>query len=148
MIRVRRSGSLPHLFSAVSQEHQPPHPGQDEQDAEHPPEVAGLAEKDHSEQGGSGHPDPGPHRVGRPDREGLHRLGEQEEAQDQRHPRPEGRPKAGEPFGVLEPHRPAHLEGPRDDEYQPGHLKFLSKRLGAGEGRKRGRGGAVFTPVR
>jgi hypothetical protein len=117
-----------------------PHPGQDEQDAEHPPRVAGLAEEDHSEQGGS-RPPRSRSTPRRPSRPGGSSPPGRAGGNPRSSPPPtRGKARGGSIPGFLDPHRPARLEGPGGDEYQPGHLPFPSKRSGAGGGEKaRGR---------
>jgi membrane protein DedA with SNARE-associated domain len=74
---------------------EPDHPGQDQRDRDEPGHRDRVAEEDHADRGGARGADPGPDRVGGPDREIAQRHGQQPEA-DQRAER-EAQHRPGDP---------------------------------------------------
>jgi acetate---CoA ligase (ADP-forming) len=100
---------------------QPYDPRDNERDAGKAQRGRRLAEEVDSEKSGARGADPGPHRIGGPDRQGAHGKGEQHHARHHGEPGPHARPQAREAVGVLEPDRPADLEQARHHEQQPGH---------------------------
>ncbi len=71
---------------------EPDHPGQDQRDRDELGDRDRVAEEDHADRGGAGGADPGPDRVGGPDREIAQRHGQQPEADQRAEREPQHRP--------------------------------------------------------
>jgi membrane-associated protein len=87
--RLRGRGSS----GARSGQVEPDHPGQDQRDRNELGHRDRIAEEDHADRGGAGRADPGPDRVGGPDREFPERDGEQPEARQRAEREPRHRPR-------------------------------------------------------
>ena len=72
---------------------EPDHPGQDQRDRDELGHRDRVAEEDHPDGGGAGRADPGPDRVGGPDREFPQRDGQQPEARQRAEREPRHRPR-------------------------------------------------------
>jgi hypothetical protein len=110
-----------HCETALVRELERDHAGDDERGAEPAPEAAGVAEKPHPDQEGSGGADAGPHRVGGAERNVPLRQKQQAAADPKRNDR-HRRTDDGPPglLRPLEPDRPADLAQSGDNQICPG----------------------------
>jgi membrane-associated protein len=108
--RSRRAGQV-----------EPDHPGQDQGDRDEPGRRNRVAEEDHADRGGAGGADPGPDRVGGPDREIAQRHGQQPEADQRAEREPHHRPRDPQAVAQLQAHGETGLEKARRNKRHPGH---------------------------
>jgi membrane-associated protein len=108
--RSRRAGQV-----------EPDHPGQDQGDRDEPGRRNRVAEEDHADRGGAGGADPGPDRVGGPDREIAQRHGQQPEADQRAEREPHHRPRDPQAVAQLQAHGETGLEKAGRNQRHPGH---------------------------
>src|SRR5687768_14408261 len=102
-------------FLRRREEFQPDDAAHDHADADDAHDVAGLVEEDDAEDGRPYGADAGPDCVRGPDRQRLHRLREQPEAQEHDRHRPDARPELPEAVRVLQADRPGDLTESGED---------------------------------
>jgi membrane-associated protein len=100
---------------------EPDHPGQDQRDRDEPGHRDRVAEEDHPDRGGARGADPGPDRVGGPDREFPQGDGQQPEARQRAEREPHHRPRDPQAVAQLQAHGETGLERPRRNKRHPGH---------------------------
>jgi membrane-associated protein len=100
---------------------QPDDPGQDQPDRDELGGRDGVAEEDHADRGRAGRADPGPDRVGGPDRELPQRDREQGEGSQRAQREPGHRPRDAQAVAQLEAHGEAGLEQARRNKRHPRH---------------------------
>ena len=100
---------------------EPDHPGQDQGDRDEPGGRDRVAEEDHADRGGAGGADPGPDRVGGPDREIAQRHGQQPEADQRAEREPHHRPRDSQAVAQLQAHGETGLEKAGRNKRRPGH---------------------------
>jgi membrane-associated protein len=100
---------------------EPDHPGQDQRDRDEPGDRDRVAEEDHPDRGGAGRADPGPDRVGGPDRELPQGDGQQPEAGQRAQREPRHRPRDPQSVAQLQAHGEAGLEQAGRKKRHPGH---------------------------
>ena len=93
----------------------------DEGDAGNAYEGRGFSENDDPDERGAHRSDPGPDRIGRPERKRFHPLREDDEAQNHEEDRRDGRKKFREALARLERKRPDDFENAGDENVCPGH---------------------------
>jgi membrane-associated protein len=100
---------------------EPDHPGQDQRDRDELGHRDRVAEEDHAHHGGAGRADPGPDRVGGPDREVPQRQRQQPEAGQRAEREPRHRPRDPQAVAQLQADGEPGLEQPRRHQRHPGH---------------------------
>jgi membrane protein DedA with SNARE-associated domain len=97
------------------------HPGQDQRDRDELGDRDRVAQEDHADRRRAGRADPGPDRVGGPDRELAQRHGQQPEADQRAEREPHHRPRDPQAVAQLQAHGEAGLEQAGRNERHPGH---------------------------
>jgi membrane protein DedA with SNARE-associated domain len=97
------------------------HPGQDQRDRDELGDRDRVAQEDHADRRRAGGADPGPDRVGGPDRELAQRHGQQPEADQRAEREPHHRPRDPQAVAQLQAHGEAGLEQAGRNERRPGH---------------------------
>ena len=97
------------------------HPGQDQRDRDELGDRDPVAEEDHADRGRAGGADPGPDRVGGPDRELAQRDGQQPEADQRAEREPHHRPRDPQAVAQLQAHGEAGLEQAGRNKRHLGH---------------------------
>lgn len=100
---------------------EPDHPGQDQRDRDELGDRDRVAEEDDADRGRAGGADPGPDRVGGPDRELAQRHGQQPEADQRAEREPHHRPRDPQAVAQLQAHSEAGLEKAGRNERHPSH---------------------------
>ena len=100
---------------------EPDHPGQDQRDRDELGHRDRVAEEDHADRGRAGRADPGPDRVGGPDRELAQRHGQQPEAGQRAEREPHHRPRDPQAVAQLQAHGEPGLEQAGRNKRHPGH---------------------------
>jgi membrane-associated protein len=100
---------------------EPDHPGQDQRDRDELGHRDRVAEEDHADRGRAGRADPGPDRVGGPDREFPQGHGQQPEAGQRAHREPRHRQRDPQAVAQLQAHGEPGLEQAGRDKRHPGH---------------------------
>ena len=100
---------------------EPDHPGQDQRDRDELGHRYRVAKEDHADRRRAGGADPGPDRVGGPDREVAQRHGQQPEADQRAEREPHHRPRDPQAVAQLQAHGETGLEKAGPNQRHPGH---------------------------
>jgi membrane protein DedA with SNARE-associated domain len=100
---------------------EPDHAGQDQGDRDELGHRHRVAEEDHADRRRAGGADPGPDRVGGPDREIAQRHGQQPEADQRAEREPQHRPRGPQAVAQLQAHGETGLEKAGRNQRHPGH---------------------------
>ena len=100
---------------------EPDHPGQDQRDRDELGDRERVAQEDDADRGRAGRADPGPDRVGGPDRELAQGDGQQPEADQRAEREPRHRPRDPQAVAQLQAHGESGLEKAGRNKRHPSH---------------------------
>jgi membrane-associated protein len=115
--RLRRRASSGRPAGQV----EPDHPGQDQRDRDELGHRYRVAQEDHADRRRAGGADPGPDRVGGPNREVAQRKGQQPEADERAERETHHRPRDPQAVAQLQAHGETGLEKAGPNKQHPGH---------------------------